>query len=130
MARFMIAHLQGGVYESERILGAGTARLMHDTALPIVPPLHSMLLGFMQGDLNGRRIVEHGGDTQYFHSALSLFIDDGVGLYLSVNSTGKEGAAGPIRRRTSAPSTPRPPPGMPASWPAPMSRRGGPSPAF
>jgi CubicO group peptidase (beta-lactamase class C family) len=97
MGRFMIAHLQDGAYESTRILRAETAQLMHGTALPIIPPLHSMLLGFMQADLNGRRIIGHDGDTQFFHSSLSLFIDDGVGLYLSVNSTGKEGAAGPLR---------------------------------
>lgn len=70
---------------------------MHGTALPIVPPLHSMLLGFMEADLNGHRVAAHGGDTQYFHSDLNLFIDDGVGFYVSMNSTGKDGAAGLIR---------------------------------
>jgi CubicO group peptidase (beta-lactamase class C family) len=100
MGRFMIAHLaQGtqGALGTERILRAETARLMHHTALPILPPLHSMVLGFMKRDRNGRRIIGHEGDTQFFHSALSLFIDDGVGVYLSMNSTGRDGAAGPIR---------------------------------
>jgi CubicO group peptidase (beta-lactamase class C family) len=97
MGRFMIAHLRHGAYKDARILEAETARLMHGTALPIIPPLNSMLLGFFQRNLNGHRIIAHDGDTQYFHSALSLFIDDGVGVYLSMNSTGKEGAAGPIR---------------------------------
>jgi CubicO group peptidase (beta-lactamase class C family) len=97
MARFMIAHLQQGASGSARILNPETARLMHGTTLPIIPPLNSMLLGFYEHNLNGRRVIAHDGDTQYFHSALSLFIDDGVGLYLSTNSTGKDGAAGPIR---------------------------------
>jgi CubicO group peptidase (beta-lactamase class C family) len=97
MARFMIAHLERGTSGSARILNPETVRLMHQTALPIIPPLNSMLLGFYQRDLNGRRVVAHDGDTQFFHSALSLFADDGVGIYLSMNSTGREGAAGPIR---------------------------------
>jgi CubicO group peptidase (beta-lactamase class C family) len=97
MARFMIAHLQRGAYGSARILRPETVRLMHGTPLPIIPPLNSMLLGFFQRNLNGRRVVAHDGDTQFFHSSLSLFADEGVGVYLSMNSTGKEGAAGPIR---------------------------------
>lgn len=96
MARFMIAHLQNGAYGSARILSDSTARIMHGTASPVIPPLHSMLLGFFQRNENGHRIIAHEGDTQFFHSALSLLVDDGVGFYLSVNSTGKEGAAGPI----------------------------------
>jgi CubicO group peptidase (beta-lactamase class C family) len=97
MARFMIAHLQDGAYGAARILDPETAQRMHRTELRILPPLHSALLGFFQRNLNGRRVIAHEGDTQYFHSALSLFADDSVGVYLSVNSTGKEGAAGPIR---------------------------------
>jgi hypothetical protein len=97
MARFMIAHLQDGAYGNARILSPATAELMHRTELRVLPPLHSALLGFFQRNLNGRRVIAHEGDTQYFHSVLSLFADDSVGVYLSVNSTGKEGAAGPIR---------------------------------
>jgi CubicO group peptidase (beta-lactamase class C family) len=97
IARFMIAHLQNGAYDAARILRPETARQMHGTAFPVIPPLHSMLLGFMRRDRNGRRIVAHEGDTQFFHSALSLFIDDGVGMYVSMNSSGKDGAAEPIR---------------------------------
>ena len=46
--------------------------------------------------MGGRRIVGHDGDSQFFHSALSLFLDDGVGVYLVVNSTGRDGAAGTL----------------------------------
>src|SRR5207344_2219674 len=67
-----------------------------ETKLPIVPPLNSMLLGFFEENLNGRRIVGHRGDSQYFHSTLNLFPDDGLGVYLVVNSTGRKGAAGAL----------------------------------
>ncbi|HEX2081899.1 MAG TPA: serine hydrolase domain-containing protein [Xanthomonadaceae bacterium] len=97
MGRFMIAHLQNGAYGSRRILQTATAEQMHGTALTILPPLNRMLLGFYETNINGRRAIAHGGDTQWFHSYLHLFPDDGVGLYVSVNSAGKEGAAGVIR---------------------------------
>ena len=97
MARFMIAHLQNGAYRDARILSAETAQTMHDTALTVIPHLNRMLLGFYETNTNGRRAIAHGGDTQYFHSDLQLFIDDGVGYFISVNSAGKEGAAGVIR---------------------------------
>lgn len=97
MARFMIAHLQKGKYGSNQILKPETAELMHGTALTILPRVNRMLLGFYETNYNGRRVIGHGGDTQWFHSYLHLFIDDNVGLYVSVNSIGKDGAAGSIR---------------------------------
>ena len=97
MGHFMIAHLQDGAYGNGRILQAATAKQMHDTGLDILPPLNRMLLGFYELNINGHRVISHGGDTQWFHSDLSLFVDDGVGLFVSFNSAGKEGVAGKIR---------------------------------
>jgi hypothetical protein len=56
-----------------------------------------MLLGFYEQNYNGRRIIGHGGDTVWFHSNLHLFLDDNVGLFVSMNSSGKEGASHQIR---------------------------------
>jgi CubicO group peptidase (beta-lactamase class C family) len=97
MAPFMIAHLQKGAFGSGRILQEATAVEMHGTAATVIPPLNRMLLGFYENNINGHRVITHGGDTSYFHTELNLLPDDGVGLYFSVNSLGKEGAAGPIR---------------------------------
>ena len=97
MAPFMIAHLQNGAFGSGRILQEATAVEMHGTPSTMIPPLNRMLLGFYENNINGHRVITHGGDTSYFHTELNLFADDGVGLYISVNSLGKEGAAGPIR---------------------------------
>lgn len=97
MAKFMIAHLQQGEYNGARILSPETARRMHETTLTMVPPLNRMALGFYETDLNGYDAIAHGGDTQWFHSYLHLFLDEGVGLYISMNSAGKAGASGSIR---------------------------------
>jgi CubicO group peptidase (beta-lactamase class C family) len=93
MGRFMIAHLQNG----GPLLQPRTAQLMHATANTPIPGAQSMSLGFYQSNINGHRVVSHGGDTVAFHSDLHLFVDDGVGLYVSFNSAGVQGAAQPLR---------------------------------
>ena len=97
MAHFMIAHLQKGRYGSGQILKEETAEQMHTTALTILPRVNRMALGFYEDNYNGHRVIAHGGDTQWFHSDLHLFIDDGVGLLISMNSVGKDGAAQEVR---------------------------------
>ena len=39
--------------------------------------------------MNGRRVIGHGGDTNYFHSELGLLEEEGVGFFVSVNTGGK-----------------------------------------
>src|SRR5881227_683624 len=97
MGRFMIAHLQNGAFGVSRILEEATAVRMHTTAWEFLPPLNRMLLGFYENNVNGHRVITHGGDLQWFHSELNLFIDDGVGVFVSLNSLGKDGAADQIR---------------------------------
>ncbi|MFL6601329.1 MAG: serine hydrolase domain-containing protein [Steroidobacteraceae bacterium] len=97
MAHFMIAHLQDGEYNGNRILNAATARKMHDSPLTVLPPLNRMELGFFETNINGREVIAHLGDTETFHTSLHLFLADGVGFYVSFNSLGKDGAAGELR---------------------------------
>ena len=95
MAKFMIAHLNGGA----GLLKPETAKLMHNYRLDVIPGLNRMALGFYEQGINGHRGIAHGGDTGLFHSDLTLFIDDGVGLYVSVNSSGENGAPRALRER-------------------------------
>ncbi|HEX5576593.1 MAG TPA: serine hydrolase domain-containing protein, partial [Gemmatimonadales bacterium] len=97
MARFMIAHLQNGHFQNATILKPETAKMMHTTPLTVLPAVNRMVLGFYETNRNGHRAIAHGGDTFWFHSDLHLFIDDGIGIFISMNSPGKSGAAGPIR---------------------------------
>ena len=71
--------------------------MMHETPTDMIPPLNRMMLGFYEQNYNGHRIISHGGDTVYMHSYLHLLLDDHVGFFVSVNSQGREGAAGAIR---------------------------------
>jgi CubicO group peptidase (beta-lactamase class C family) len=117
MARFMIAHLQDGRYGDAQILKPETARLMHTTTFTPVPPLPGMALGFYHEDRNGQVIIGHAGDTQWFHSELHLYLNDGVGLFVSMNSLGKAGAAGPVRSQLFRGFTDRYFPAAPANLP-------------
>ena len=99
MSHFMIAHLQDGRYGSSAILKPETAEMMHTTALTVIPPLHRMDLGFYEQDINGHKVIAHGGDTEYFHSDLFLYTKDNVGIFISMNSPGEQGAAGTIREQ-------------------------------
>lgn len=103
MAKFMIAHLQGGQLNGQRILSSATAKMMHDSPLEkvgrstLLAPLNRMELGFFETNVNGRDVIAHLGDTEGFHSALHLYMDEGVGLYLSLNSGGQRGASSKLR---------------------------------
>ena len=97
MGRFMIAHLQDGAYQDARILKAETAQKMHSTGQASVGPLNKMMLGFYETTVNGHRAIAHGGDTQWFHSDLELFLDDNVGIFVSMNSSGRDGATRYVR---------------------------------
>jgi CubicO group peptidase (beta-lactamase class C family) len=89
MARFMIAHLQEGGAGDARILKPETARAMHARVFSPHPAVSGSGLGFYEDYVNGRRIIAHGGDTNYFHSELGLLEDEGVGYFVSVNTGGK-----------------------------------------
>lgn len=84
MALFMNAHLNNGA----GLMSPETARQMHETVDQQFPVVNSMLLGFYQENYAGQRIIAHGGDTQFFHSNLSLLMDQNVGVYISLNSGG------------------------------------------
>ena len=89
VARFMMAHLNGGEYGGARILRPGTVELMHSAQFAADTRLPQMCLGFYEESRNGHRIIGHGGDTQFFHSDLHLMQDEGLGFFVSYNSSGR-----------------------------------------
>lgn len=97
MGHFMIAQLQGGEYHGKRILEAQTAETMHNSPLTLLPPLNRMELGFFETNVNGREVIGHLGDTEYFHTSLHLFPKENAGFYVSFDGVGKDGAAGTLR---------------------------------
>jgi len=98
MAKFMIAYLQEGRYQENRILKPETVHLMFEPAVHQIDDLNVMGLGFFEENRNGHRVRGHGGDTIVFHTDMDLFVDDGVGIFFSLNSRGENNAVYGIRQ--------------------------------
>jgi len=62
---------------------------MHARVYSPHPAVDGSGLGFYESHLNGRRIIGHGGDTNYFHTELGLLEAEGIGFFACVNSGGK-----------------------------------------
>jgi len=93
MAKFMIAHLQDG----QGILHSDTAKLMHTPSEEAPPGFATMAHGFFYDHRNGHLLIGHGGDTIVFHSDLELLPEEGVGIFVSFNSRGREDSVYALR---------------------------------
>ncbi|PYT99166.1 MAG: serine hydrolase [Acidobacteria bacterium] len=89
MAHWMIMHLQNGRYGEVQILSPETAMQMHARQGGWPAGMNAMALGFYEQNMNGHRVISHGGDTELFHSDLFLILDSNVGLFVSYNSAGR-----------------------------------------
>ena len=97
IGRWMIAQLQNGELNGRHIFQAATAKRMHSPQFQPVPGMEAMDFGFYNEPGNGHRVIAHMGDTELFHSDTHLFLDDGVGVFVSLNGDGKAGASYAIR---------------------------------
>lgn len=86
MARFMIAHLQDGRYDTARILNEETARQMRSLLFTHDESLDGMAYGFARRTYNDLLIVHHGGDSLLFHTLLAMLPERGAGLFVSYNT--------------------------------------------
>lgn len=82
IGRFMIAHLGGG----PRILGAESLQLMHRRSAQSSALVDGVALGFMDAEMNGRRVLRHDGSTWFTHSELLLIPSARVGFFVTFNS--------------------------------------------
>lgn len=92
MANFMLAHLQNGRFNNQRILQEATAREMHQQHFTADPRLPGIAYGFYETPINGLNLITHGGDIATFHSLLSLLPVQQMGLFVSYNGSGGVGA--------------------------------------
>ncbi|WP_083922073.1 serine hydrolase, partial [Nocardiopsis halotolerans] len=95
MARFMLAHLNTEGTDGPALLEPDTLALMHEPALDEetlgnMAEGPRMALGFFEEDRNGHRILGHGGDTRFFHTHMQIYPEDGAGVFVTLNSGGRE----------------------------------------
>jgi CubicO group peptidase (beta-lactamase class C family) len=83
MADFMIAQLNSG----RGILSPATTALMQSRSYAADPRLDGYAHGFMDGTINGHRVLMHDGGWEAFGSLLILVPDCHLGLFVSSNTT-------------------------------------------
>ncbi|HKQ58334.1 MAG TPA: serine hydrolase domain-containing protein [Candidatus Eisenbacteria bacterium] len=88
VARFMIAHLEGGEYRGRRMLGAAAVGEMHRRQFAQHERLPGVALGFWERFQNGERALWHDGDGAGFASLLYLLPEQGTGFFLAFNGSG------------------------------------------
>ncbi|UCC61989.1 MAG: beta-lactamase family protein [Anaerolineae bacterium] len=85
MARFMIAHLQGGCYGGACILQPETVAEMHRQQFTHHPELPGWTYGFQEEFLHGQRVIGHSGAIRGFTSDLFLLPGHNLGYFVSFN---------------------------------------------
>ena len=98
MARFMLAHLQQGRLGNYDMLDSQTAQLMHSPSETALPGFSTIAHGFFYETRNGRTVIGHGGDTIFFHTEFELLPQEGVGIFYSFNSRGRDQAVYGLRK--------------------------------
>src|SRR5699024_2931944 len=51
---------------------------------------HQMTLGMFEQDRNGHRILGHGGDVIHSHAAFQIYPEEGTGIFIGLNGTGRQ----------------------------------------
>jgi len=85
MSKFMLAHLNNGLYSWNRILETETAQFMHSQSFTHNKDFAGMAHGFIEMNVNGYRVISHGGDTRMFHTGFYLVPELDLGLFVSYN---------------------------------------------
>jgi len=83
MARFMIAHLDGGAYDGGRILDEATVALMHRQRFTPHPRLPGVTYGFFESRAHGVRGLFHYGGGFGYGTLLYLLPEARVGFYVA-----------------------------------------------
>lgn len=85
MGKFLIAQLQNGKYENNRILQENTAINMHTRQFTVNNSMTGYAYGFYQNYENPK-IIMHDGDTDSFSSLVSILPEKNIGFFISYNT--------------------------------------------
>jgi len=86
MARFMIAHLQGGKYQNQQILTESSSRMMQQQQFANDIRLPGTCFGFYEYYDYGQMAILHDGDVAGFSSRLFLLPKYNLGFFVCDNA--------------------------------------------
>jgi CubicO group peptidase (beta-lactamase class C family) len=90
MARFLIAHLEGGAYGAARILQEATVQEMHARHFVMDPRLYGTAYGLWEIPARGQRGLWHGGDWNGYGAVLFLLPEERAGIFAAFNGRSDE----------------------------------------
>lgn len=85
MARFMIAHLENGCDGERCILRPETVVEMHRRQYSVHPRMDGHTYGFVEGSVNGQRLIGHSGAHRGFGAIFTLFPEHRLGYFMAFN---------------------------------------------
>lgn len=88
MARFMLAHLEQGEVEGNRILTGSSMELMHRTQFTAQENMPGVAYGFYERIHHDLRLVEHDGGIDGFQSYMYLIPSERTGIFIATNAEG------------------------------------------
>ncbi len=86
MAHFMIAQLNDGQYNGQRVLSAQGIAAMHKGTVPVSTG-GSYAMGWVDLTIKGTHIVAHDGDSYNYHTSVYLLPESKWGLALLMNGS-------------------------------------------
>ena len=89
MANFMIAHLNKGNYNDNKILSDESVAQMQTHQYPADNRLLGYGLGFFETVENGNKVIGHNGYLPSFSSRLTLLPDKNIGAFIVINTDSK-----------------------------------------
>lgn len=85
MAHFMMAHLNGGILNKNRMLNRETLSTLHQRQYSGHPEINGRALGFFEKTYRGKRGLTHGNNRNGFHSYIHLIPEDSIGIFVTIN---------------------------------------------
>jgi CubicO group peptidase (beta-lactamase class C family) len=85
MAKFMIAHLEGGRHGAARVLSDSATRLMQAVHVRNHPRLAGFGYGFFEQRLQGQRAVRHSGSMEGYNATMWLWPGARMGVFVAYN---------------------------------------------
>jgi CubicO group peptidase (beta-lactamase class C family) len=85
IAKFVIAHLNGGCYGEECILQPSTLAEMHRQQAQTPYEGQAVTYGFVEAHQDGQRLLGHSGAIRGFGSSLNLLPEHNLGYFFSFN---------------------------------------------
>lgn len=82
VAKFMLMYLNRGTLNGELVLSPESIAMLTET-----PPIDGRGLGWLVGEMNGERYIDHAGGGAGFATIMRLYPTSGIGIAILANGT-------------------------------------------